>query len=241
MLREVSNGVSTWMSSSPISFVVSFLFGAYVWLYVRLEDLLVVQYKLMKGDEWSRWGVTLFFVVIRTDQFNIGPKDCWWSIMLAEGFHISNVILLTCRTWLIDHSSPTIYIVFQPSNPYLQGLYWWLCFGVHWEAMSTTTIRRGTCRLSSNSFGLERLHSWSRVSSQMDTCVIGQTSTPPPRPNTCFALHNFVMASNVFYWSGLARKFSPLVFLSTAAGYLLQLIRLPESSHRTWNIYWIWI
>ena len=178
-----------------------------------------------------------------------------WGLLCASSlFALINLILTlgiadgaSCwlkdfsRTWIIDHSSPTIYIVFQPSNPYLQGLYWWLCFGVHWEAMSTTTIRRGTCRLSSNSFGLERLHSWSRVSSQMDTCVIGQTSTPPPRPNTCFALHNFVMASNVFYWSGLARKFSPLVFLSTAAGYLLQLIRLPESSHRTWNIYWIWI
>ena len=107
MLREVSNGVSTLVSSSPISFVFSFLSGAYVWVYVRLQDLLLVQHELIKGDEWSRWGVTLCFVIISTDQFNIDPKDCWWSIMLVEGFHISNIILLTCRTWLIDHLSPT--------------------------------------------------------------------------------------------------------------------------------------
>lgn len=39
--------------------------------------------------------------------------------MCVERFHISKIVLLTCRTWLINHSSRTLYTVFQPSNPEL--------------------------------------------------------------------------------------------------------------------------
>ena len=140
--------------------------------------------------------------------------------MCVERFHISKIVLLTCRTWLINHSSRTLYTVFQPSNPELSKFilckaymddcvlecrqwpacswspiaYSWrppgdlqLHGGPLWGAISTTTITRGTW-LSSNKSGLKRLHSWSRMSSQTDTCVKGQTSTPPPQSSTVHIL-----------------------------------------------------
>ena len=187
ILREVSNGVSTWMSSSPISFVVSFLFDAYVWVYVLLEDLLLVQYELMKGDEWSRLGVTLCFVIICTDQFNINPRDCWWSIMLVEGFqqdldnwsfesyHLHSVrsieswfekLILMIMFWSAGNDWR---VLLQPlyilSKTYWRPPVWPLC-----GAVSTTTITRGTCTLSSNKLGLKRLHSWSRIQPDGHLC-----------------------------------------------------------------------
>lgn len=225
MLREISNGV---LFSNL--FIVSFIFDAYVWVYVLLEDLLLVQYELYQNETSEiDWRVTLCCVIICTDQFNIDPKDRWWSIMWVESFHIIKIILLTCRIWL------TLYIVFQSSNPELSKFI--LCKAYiddyvlecrQWLACSWSPyILLETCCVTSlrghlhhdhhkrnlallKKFGPKRLHSWSRISSQTDTRVKGQTSTPPPQSSTCFALHIFVMASNAFYWGGLARKFSLL-------------------------------
>ena len=192
-----------------------------------MAKILDVHFAYLFSSLFSLWCLCLCVRSCCTDQFTIDPKGCWCRIMLVESFDISKIILLNRRTLIFNKLSPTLKwylsiefwaIKVHPLQGYVYikdnvlGCRQWL--GMLLEPLC---LLLETCCVTSLSghlhhdhhkrnltllkqFGLKRLHSWIRISSQTDTCQRPKLQLCHHSQVHVSAVHNFVMAWNVFFW-----------------------------------------